>query len=235
MKKIQLNTAGFTPFEDENYQYILAGNGLFLGKRNAAFTATVPVDPTTEFGLQPLETTMHLHPNIRLTASVIHPAIAFFRTVFERYGTESLLLILLDPETDEVTLGCPRQQNNTGWVHAEDDASIPDHLLRIGTIHTHPGSSFHSEGDIDDEAHRDGLHIVIGNLDRPVPDFTASLVVKGHRKELDPNEVMELQLAFDESWLDQIHVVRRWGHSYSVSTRSLWCSAWAGAGARPET
>ena len=59
---------------------------------------------------------------------------------------------------------------------------------------------------MEDELHGDGIHIVVGNVDEAVPQFSASLVVKGHRKRLDPKQVMELEFGFDPSWLAKITV-----------------------------
>jgi len=200
---ISLNIADYQP--QKRYEYVLASNGLFLIKSNDVFRAIVPVGPE-ELKLQPMTETLELIGTIRVPFVWVHRAVEFFREVNRRYRAEAFLLILLDQASDQITLGCPKQDNSLSHVHAEPDSDIPDDLLRIGDIHSHPCTAFHSAGDVEDELGADGIHVVVGNLQLPVPQFTASLVVKGRRKPLAPADVLELDFEFDLAWLDKVNV-----------------------------
>jgi len=203
MMPIRLNNKDFKPLEEQPYQYILAANGLFLAKENRVFRAVVKVEPGPELGLLPLQETIELKA-IRIPFAWVYRAVQFFRAVYKAHVTEAFLWVVLDPQTNSVSLACPKQKNYVGHVHAEEDPEIPDDLLKIGDIHSHLCGSFHSSGDVEDEKFGDGIHIVVGNLDAPVPDFTASLVVKGCRRRLEPGQVMELEFGFDHGWMRKI-------------------------------
>lgn len=208
MRPIFPHTKNPSATEDYAYTYLLGPDGCYLRKQNPLCRAIVKIDPNTEFNLVEIKEELTLNENITIPARWVYRAVEFFRTVYRAHQTEALLLIRLDPENAEITLACPHQINGAAHVHADVDPTLTDDLLTIGTIHSHPCASFHSTGDIEDERRSDGLHIVIGHLDRPIPDFTASLVVKGVRQELDPAAVMELAFGFDETWLTKIHPVR---------------------------
>jgi hypothetical protein len=182
--------------------YFVAANGIFLLRENDVFRANVKVSPE-EVGLAPLQEVIELK-NIQIPALWVHRGLQFFRTVYSKHGTEAFLWILRDPKSGEITLGCPTQRNETALVQADDDTE-PSDSLKIGDWHSHPCRSFHSEGDIEDERHSDGIHIVVGDLDKPAPSFTASLVVRGVRKELSPADVLDLNFDFDQKWLDKVH------------------------------
>ncbi|MBI4450286.1 hypothetical protein HY634_04455 [Candidatus Uhrbacteria bacterium] len=194
------------PLAPKPYAYVLAANGLFLAKENSVFSAVVKVEPE-ELGLLPLEERIELRAQIRIPFIWVYRAVVFFREVFRRYQAEAFLWIRMRRDTGEITLECPKQANFSGHVHAEppDDA---DDVLTIGTCHGHPCDAFHSDGDVEDETHSDGLHVVIGNLNARIPDFSASLVVRGVRKRLEPSAVMEIGFGFDTKWMRQIEVCK---------------------------
>ena len=203
MHEIHLNSKSFEPLQEKRFQYILGANGLFLAKDNAAFRAVVKVEPGPELMLEPMTETLELK-DIKISFFWMYKAVTFFREVYKTHGTEGFLWILLDPESMKVSLWCPPQKNHPGHVHAKSDPDLPTDCLVMGDIHSHTCKSFHSNGDIEDEKSSDGLHIVVGNLNARIPDFTAGLVVKGRRKKLNPQDVMELDFGFDSDWITKV-------------------------------
>lgn len=202
MKATKLHTRTTTP-GGENYRYWIASNGAWIVKENDSWKAVLPVNATEELDLQPLEREVTLK-DFFMPFHLVSRAIAFFRHVANKHNSEAFLWITRDQETGELGLACPTQVNEPAHVRAELDDSCGD-LDKVGDIHSHPCSAFHSDGDIEDERHRDGVHIIAGHLDRMQPEFAATLVVRGERKELDPAKIMDLSFDFDREWLDKIH------------------------------
>ena len=203
MKQIKLHTSESLP-GGENYRYWMASNGMWIVKENDFWKTVLPVDSTEELDLQPMQRELKLK-GFRLPFQLVSQAVEFFRHVYRASKAEAFLWITQDDETGELGLACPTQTNRPAHVHAEVDDSIPDGHLKVGDVHSHPCSAFHSDGDVEDELHSDGVHIVVGHLERPIPEFAASLVVRGERIELDPAEIMDLSFGFNTEWLEKIN------------------------------
>ena len=202
MKEVLLHTSDASP-GGENYRYWVAPNGIWLVKENDLWKAVVPADAEAELALEPMTPELTLK-GFYLPLQLVMSAVEFFRHVFRRYKAEAFLWITQDSTTGELGLACPRQTNRHAHVHAHADDCVPPGARNVGTMHSHPCSAFHSDGDIADEARSDGVHIVVGHLERPQPEFAAVLAVRGERRVLDPAEIMDLGFGFDDSWLDRI-------------------------------
>src|SRR5205823_3650989 len=76
---------------DDSMYYLLAGDGLYLTRRSKFFTTELRVQ-----GLPWLENhgeRVQLHLPRPLPDSVLEQAVAFFVAVFERFGSEAILLL----------------------------------------------------------------------------------------------------------------------------------------------
>ena len=71
-----------------------------------------------------------------------------------------------------------------------------------------------------DERYRDGIHAVVGRIDREPPEFHLELAVDGHRFRLAPGDVFEgyrqRRRFVPEAWLSRVRVkpvtsARLWG------------------------
>jgi len=93
----------------------------------------------------------------------------FFRLVDAQHGTESIVILTFDP-TKEGSEGwgilVPEQTNTATHCKYDPDsvaALKEDHVLIVGSVHSHPGMSAYASGtDHDDQADFDGLHITYG-------------------------------------------------------------------------
>ena len=94
--------------------------------------------------------------------------------------------------------------------HKLDPSSLPAGSRLVGTIHSHGAfSAFASATDEDDEADLDGLHVVVGDLLRRRPSFSAALVVDGHRFTARLSQVLERPGAIvppPDEWLARVKV-----------------------------
>lgn len=93
----------------------------------------------------------------------------FFRTVHEKYHSESIVLLTYNPKvggSQGWDILVPKQSNNAGHCNY-DPSSVSDlhdtDTFIVGSAHSHPLMSAYASGtDHDDQADFDGLHITYG-------------------------------------------------------------------------
>ena len=87
----------------------------------------------------------------------------------------------------------------------------PEGFSRLGTWHSHAMfQAYHSREDHLDEMGEDGLHIVVGGLDLPIPSFSCSFMINGRRFFLNKEEVIEgyeRSLFPPEGWIENVNCV----------------------------
>jgi hypothetical protein len=214
---LKLNDAMPWP-EQEKAFYLLSSDGLYLCRNTPFFRSCVPVEdfPSELAGQKPFLKLSYP----RIPRRLMEQVIGFFDLVGERHASEAAVLIGWNRTTNSVQIIVPDQ---VGLVGTTCDGNpypmeleyevppLPPHLLLLGDIHSHvDGPAYASYMDKSDEAHRPGLHFVIGRiLDEPpqiyceattdgfrfkVPDL--SLVLEGyHRrrvKEVPPEWISKV-------------------------------------------
>jgi hypothetical protein len=186
------------------YHYLFAANGTFLVKENLAFKAVVSVDPHTELGLHDQEEVVQWKlPKIPF--ATVQRAINFFRLVRKYPGTEAFLRIYYCPADSTFCVVVPEQVASSGSVSEIGAGTGPEGYFLVCTMHSHPCGAFHSSTDQQSEASLDGMHITVGNLDEPIPDFDIEIVAKGRRFMKNPEEVMDYEFKVSEEWLVKVH------------------------------
>ncbi len=206
--------------EDEKVFYLLSRDGLFLCRNTPFFRSCVPV---TEFPseLAGQETLLELsYP--RIPRQVIEQVVGFFDIIGERHSSEAVVLLAWNRETQAVEVVVPDQ---VGWVLESWTGRpypmdldylvppLPPHLVLLGDIHSHvDGAAYASAIDPSDEAHRPGIHLVVGRiLDEP-PQFHCEATADGVRFRVrDLSQVLEgyhrRRLAeVPEEWLRKVTV-----------------------------
>jgi hypothetical protein len=178
------------PWPDtEKAFYLLSRDGLFLCRNTRFFRSCVPVErfPSELAGHKPfLELS---YP--RVPRRLIELAVGFFDVIGERYNSEAAVLLVWNSLTDSVELVVPDQVGlvSTTWsgltypLELEYEVPpLPPHLALLGDIHSHvDGPAYASYTDMHDEAHRPGLHLVVGRiLDEP-PQFHCEAIADGLR------------------------------------------------------
>jgi hypothetical protein len=140
--------------------YILAKGGIYLKKNLGIMQSLAKVDNISI--LADLQTTAKM--NIpKLPMKAVGETIAFFRTVFETYRSEAVVIIFYHPERKAYKIIAPLQKVSGAGLDYNRDITY-EGWDKIGSIHSHADfSAFHSGVDDQDEYSFDGLHITIGH------------------------------------------------------------------------
>lgn len=158
------------------YDYVLAGNGLYVRASSPQLRATVSVAPATVRGLAPLEEMIEL-PKGKIPARLYELALSVFAAspTKERY--------LAVAWEDGYKIRDPVQEGHGTGVTYE---VIPGTVLDIhshGTMH----AWFSGQDNTDEQALR--LYMVVGRLDTLIPEFDLRVGVYGYFASLWFNEV----------------------------------------------
>ena len=110
----------------------------------------------------------------KLPLELLQQAESFFATAYEKHHSEAVVVLLANPATKEWRIDAPSQEVD-GSLHVSYDPTtvvVPESFAVFGTIHAHASAgAFHSATDDKDESCSDGLHITIGNLDKPIRSY----------------------------------------------------------------
>lgn len=205
--------------EHEKAFYLLSGTGLYMCRNHPFFRSCAPVRNW------PSELAAHassLHVNYpRVPRRLFELVVGFFDRIGQLHGSEAGILLAWDQPAKRVRLVVPQQTATVsrGWsgrvypigLHYETPADLPANWVLFGDIHSHVDESAYASGtDKHDEAHRPGLHIVIGRINDDPPDIHIEAVVDGTRFRLRTEEVIEgyakRRLKVPQAWLDKVKV-----------------------------
>ena len=164
-----------------NPYYVYADEGMFLHRRNVLGRGLVKHSKRPA-KLQKVGNWRgsFMYDAEPLTANIYAQAVAFFRRNWETHKTESEVIITQHRETKAFKLYVPTQRVSHGGVYSiYDPKTIDRAYLVVGTIHSHPGSAFHSSTDESDARDMDGMHLTVGYLDRDEPEVAAMVALNG--------------------------------------------------------
>lgn len=175
--------------------FVVAGNGLFMHKDTEILQCFVRVDNIS--CLDDLDLNQNIQMKLpKVPADIVWQIKEFFRLVVEKYHAESEVTLYFNPETNHYKVHVPQQHvthasvryKRVGTIHLEE----MNGYLRVGTIHSHCDfGAFHSGTDIDDETDFDGIHITFGHNNKVDFSISTSLVINGHRKEVNSLEYID--------------------------------------------
>ncbi|HEX6813630.1 MAG TPA: Mov34/MPN/PAD-1 family protein [Planctomycetota bacterium] len=197
-----------TPSDEPAY-YLLTSSGLFLCRNDAFYRSCAPARQW------PGELAPHasfLEPRFpRLSQRDCERIVGFFRAIAERHRAEAAVLLAWHRTERRVVLIVPPQQANSMRVAYDVPRLADPQLVLFGDVHSHVDSpAFASQIDAEDELNRPGLHIVVGRVRRPTPEFYVAAVVDGMRFELELADVSEGFAAaatqVPAEWLDAVTV-----------------------------
>ena len=161
------------------YDYILAGNGVFIRAENSLIKATVAVSEATIRGLQPLQDSVELRHG-RIPQYIYNLALS---TLMINPYREQLVAVVWD---GSYRLKLPTQENGECWIKYQ---TLPDTVLEF---HSHGlMSAFFSMTDNRDEQGL-GLYAVAGKLDRLIPDVNVRVGIYGYFAPLKFSEVFDV-------------------------------------------
>lgn len=159
------------------YDYLVAGNGLFLRAKNAHLAATVCIAPQLVRGLAPLEESIQLiHGKIPTELLSLALSVLSVKPDIEQY-----IAIIWN---DGYSIKIPTQQGTSASVNYE---TLPDTVL---DIHSHTGSmpaEFSMVDNHDEQGFR--FNAVVGDLRNLFPTVTLRLGIYGYFMEINKGEV----------------------------------------------
>lgn len=212
---------------DDPVFYVLASNGLSLGRNHEMFRSCTRV----HHGPSELaEQESFLEPRYpELPQVLFEQLVGFFSEMAKRHGCEVGAYLICNRETKVVTARVPKQLTTVSesyygslWpigMEYDNLEPLPPEEMIFGTIHSHVyGAAYSSGVDVHDELDKPGVHLVVGKLDKEPADFHVEAVVDGARFELDIREVIEgygtRRDDYPSEWIDRVEVkVNRWSNT----------------------
>jgi len=227
---IYLKTAPDTPLpQDEPVYYMLSRDGLFLCRNHQFFQSSVPVErwPSELAGHEPFLRIKYP----KLPRRLLERVVGFFAIIGERFQSEAAVLLAWDEQQQRLEVIVPDQCGVIGLTLRGEPYPIsldyetpllPPHLMLIGDIHSHvDGPAYASSIDKHDEAHRSGLHFVVGRIDEEPPEIYCEVSLDGTRFRI---RNLDLVLAgyhrrrkseVPQAWLDKV-TVKSWDSARRV-------------------
>lgn len=226
---LYLKTDAVMPRPQDSEFYLLTRDGPFFCRNHPFFTTDVPTR-------RPIKALAAHEPHCELrypkvSSALLERIVGFFGRVYEQHGSEAVVLLLWDLVAQHYRVHVPDQEatvwesrggSRSAWdVTYRVPTDLPARHLLVGDLHSHAAMpAYASMTDRADEARRDGVHGVVGRLDRDPPDFHLALAIDGYRFTLARDQLFEgyaRRRRFPRRWLDQVRV---------KVERSSWASYW---------
>jgi hypothetical protein len=216
---IYLKTTDDMPRPTDAEFYWLTRGGMFLCRNHMFFASDTPVHQ------MPRSLADH-RPACCVTLPLLGVAaleyvVGFFDAVYTRHGAEAIVLLLWDLQRRRYRLCVPPQEAGVWQSHGglpcaidvkyEVPKVLPAHHLLVGDIHSHTDMNpSNSQVDNRDALYRDGVHAIIGRLDRDPPEFHLELSVDSFRYGLRFGHLFQgytrRRAKVPEKWLRQVRV-----------------------------
>lgn len=232
---IYMKTSEDMPRPEDPEFYLMTGNGLFFGRNHRFFSSDVP-SPRAPRNLAKHEAACQVrYPKLGVAA--LEYIVGFFDRIFKLHGSESIILLFWNQSRQRYKLWVPEQEatvweSYSGVRSALDvtyELPIPmprDHLL-VADIHCHCDfSAYSSFTDKQDEQYRDGVHAVVGHIEREAPDFHVEISIDGSRFRMQFDQLFQgynrRRLNVPEEWIKKVKVKvnRSSGYSWVSSGNS---------------
>jgi hypothetical protein len=187
--------------------FVVGRDGLYLRKRNLLGLSQTKVERVAHL---PAITEFVEYELPAVPRELMAQVTGFFRAVWRLHRTEAVVLLSWSDEGFDLVV--PRQKVGPANLSFElAEADVPAGARLVGSIHSHGAfGAYASLTDEDDEAELDGLHVVVGDLDRRRLSYVAAIVVDGVRFEPGLRRLIERprrHLEPPEAWLRQVRVV----------------------------
>jgi hypothetical protein len=186
---------------DERVYYVLAQNGLFIGRNHEFFRSCVPA-PTLPAELVAQQA--YLVPAFpRLPRRLFERIVGFFDRIRALQNSEASVLLAYDREARCVRVVVPEQTATQSLSRAwggrahpigleyTPPLDLPRTWTLFGDVHSHVDmAAYASVTDVDDEVHSAGLHVVVGRLYQEPPEISIEAVADGARFRLEQADVI---------------------------------------------
>ena len=220
---IYLKTDPDMPRPTDSEFYLITADGTFFGRNHPFFVSDVFVRQIPR-ALQPHQAFCRVRFP-RLGVAALEYIVGFFARVYQEQGAESIVLLFWNQRRRRYRLWVPKQEatvweSSNGVRSALDvtyELPVPlprDHLL-VADIHCHcdfgAGSSY---TDRHDERYRDGVHAIVGRIDRgEPPEFRLEVSVDGSRF------VMRFDQMFKGYRLRRQQIPRKWLEAVTINVK----------------
>ena len=210
--------------------FVVARDGLYLRKRSLLGVSQTRVERVAHLPAGSEFVEYALPP---VPADVMARVVGFFRAVYRAHRTEAaVLLVWRDGVFDLVV---PPQKVTAVSVGFDvRDGDVPPGWRVVGSMHSHGAyGAYASTTDEDDEAELDGLHVVVGQLDRGRPGYAAAIVVDGVRFTLKADRLFtrtRRTVEPPDAWMAMVTVAPPPRRPKTASSKV----AWLNRGLRPQ-
>lgn len=221
---LKLPGADLPGLDEDGMRIVVAEDGHYLERRTPMF-ATCTRATGRLIGLAPHEESCTLFTG-KVPRLMVRAMLAYFRDAYRIHEGEAALVLLYHPERGTFRWVCPDQtvEVSKTWrgmvasdfIRYDMPLEVPDGYVIFGDAHSHADMPARPSGtDKDDEEFKDGLHIIVGRIDRvPQHQYHVDFVMDGQRFNLPPESVLEdggcVPLAKSpKSWLGKIRLKTR--------------------------
>jgi PRTRC genetic system protein A len=189
--------------------YVAAENGLFEVRMNAIGTFARKIEGVPGMG----QVAAGFHPALpKIPWELFEKAISFFRAVMQRHGNaEAYIQFFWNREEGKYFAHVPEQFVSGGHVSFNRDAEMELKHVLVMEAHSHNtmGAFFSGTDNADEQGDR--LFMVVGRLDRRIPQVLVRYGMAGHHDLLDIEAVFEAPVEEEskQSWLEQVQPERK--------------------------
>lgn len=228
------------PLEPGQFRYVLGRDGLSMERCTPMYTSSVKVDGPIPF-LEEHPQHCQLHCG-SIPSEMLQQMVGFFQAAYKMHGGEAALVLLYYPETGTFAWHCPQQKIHfySWWgklyvddtVEYDNPLTLPEGAVHFGDAHSHTGPPTPSITDQNDEAHLDGLHLIVGYVGSQRPTWHLDFCMDGNRFSVPTDVIFEAipEAPFPEppeEWMKQIQLIYPESHTKSKS-KSSSNSSWQG-------
>jgi hypothetical protein len=216
---IYLKTDADLPRPVEPEFYLITADGTYLCRNHPFFISDVPARQAPRSLLPHQASCSVRFP--KLGTAGLEYVVGFFDRIHQEHGAESIAILLWDQRRRRYRIHVPKQEATvweaTGGRRTALDVSyelplpLPrDHLL-VADIHCHCDfSADASYTDRRDERFRDGVHAIVGEIDREPPQFRLELSIDGARFLMRFDQLFrgyrQRRNCVPEAWLKSVSV-----------------------------
>jgi PRTRC genetic system protein A len=217
---VYLKTDADAPRPTDPEFYWITQNGTFLCRNHPFFESDVRTERQPRALAPHAPLCRSRYPKIGCAA--LEYVVGFFEQAFRTHGSEAIVLLYWNSRRKRYRLHVPKQEA-TVWeslsghrsplnVKYQTPLDVAPHELLVGDIHSHGDlSAYASHTDQNDEVYRDGLHAVVGCVDRDLPEFYVDLAIDGTRFKYRPEHFfrgfLRARRHIPAAWMEQLQIV----------------------------
>lgn len=217
---VYLKTRQDEPRPKDDEFYWVTGSGLFLGRNHAFFQSDVPTKHRPR-GLAPHHSRCVLrYP--KLSVCAFEYILGFFDRIYRLHRSEAIVLLYWDLKCRRYRIVVPQQeatvwQSYDGKRHPMDvrysvPLDTPANYLLVGDFHSHGDlGATSSATDRFDEEHRDGIHGIVGRIDREEIELSLEFAIDGCRFSMKPEQFLKgygkRRAAIPEAWIRRVRTL----------------------------